>query len=90
MLLRSPEPVEGIRAILNMNQEDGGFDCPGCAWPDDPTGLRLDICENGVKHVTWEMAPPTRTGSSSRPIRSPSWPGGPTTTWRRWAGSPSR
>ncbi|GAA1615419.1 FdhF/YdeP family oxidoreductase [Catellatospora bangladeshensis] len=57
VLLRSPEPVEGIRAILNMNQEDGGFDCPGCAWPDDPTGLRLDICENGVKHVTWEMAP---------------------------------
>ncbi len=57
VLLRSPEPVEGIRAILNMNQENGGFDCPGCAWPDDPTGLRLDICENGVKHVTWEMAP---------------------------------
>ena len=19
-----------------MNHEDGGFDCPGCAWPDDP------------------------------------------------------
>jgi molybdopterin-dependent oxidoreductase alpha subunit len=35
-----------------------GFDCPGCAWPDDPDGLRLDICENGVKHVTWELAPP--------------------------------
>jgi hypothetical protein len=42
-----------------MNHEDGGFDCPGCAWPDDPTGLRLDICENGVQHVTWEMAPAT-------------------------------
>ena len=38
-----------------MNQEDGGFDCPGCAWPDDPSGLKLDICENGVKHVTWEL-----------------------------------
>jgi anaerobic selenocysteine-containing dehydrogenase len=35
-----------------MNHEDGGFDCPGCAWPDDPSGRRLDICENGVKHVT--------------------------------------
>jgi molybdopterin-dependent oxidoreductase alpha subunit len=22
-----------------------------------PHGLRLDICENGVKHVTWELAP---------------------------------
>jgi molybdopterin-dependent oxidoreductase alpha subunit len=53
--LRSP--LEGIRALVLMNQEDGGFDCPGCAWPDDPSGLRLDICENGVKHVTWELAP---------------------------------
>lgn len=31
-------PVEGARAIFVMNQEDGGFDCPGCAWPDDPDG----------------------------------------------------
>jgi anaerobic selenocysteine-containing dehydrogenase len=38
-----------------MNHEDGGFDCPGCAWPDDRKGLHLDICENGIKHVTWEM-----------------------------------
>jgi anaerobic selenocysteine-containing dehydrogenase len=48
-------PAEGIRALFVMNQEDGGFDCPGCAWPDDPAGLHLDLCENGVKHVTWEM-----------------------------------
>jgi molybdopterin-dependent oxidoreductase alpha subunit len=48
-------PVEGVRALFVMNQEDGGFDCPGCAWPDDPSGLHLDICENGVKHVTWEL-----------------------------------
>ena len=49
--------MEGFRALLVMNHEDGGFDCPGCAWPDDPTGLHLDICENGIKHVTWEMPP---------------------------------
>jgi molybdopterin-dependent oxidoreductase alpha subunit len=48
-------PAEGARALFVMNQENGGFDCPGCAWPDDPTGLHLDICENGVKHVTWEL-----------------------------------
>lgn len=48
-------PVEGVRALFVMNQENGGFDCPGCAWPDDPAGLHLDICENGVKHVTWEL-----------------------------------
>ncbi|HWX95443.1 MAG TPA: molybdopterin-dependent oxidoreductase, partial [Solirubrobacteraceae bacterium] len=56
MLERAGEPLEGFRALFVMNHEDGGFDCPGCAWPDDPTGLHLDICENGVKHVTWELA----------------------------------
>jgi molybdopterin-dependent oxidoreductase alpha subunit len=58
VLERAGEPVEGFRALFVMNQENGGFDCPGCAWPDDPDGLHLDICENGVKHVTWELAPP--------------------------------
>ncbi|MDT7801203.1 MAG: hypothetical protein QOI78_4636 [Actinomycetota bacterium] len=56
VLRRAGEPVEGVRALFVMNQENGGFDCPGCAWPDDPDGLHLDICENGVKHVTWELA----------------------------------
>ncbi|MCU1457527.1 MAG: molybdopterin-dependent oxidoreductase alpha subunit [Actinomycetia bacterium] len=56
VLERAGEPLEGFRALFMMNQEDGGFDCPGCAWPDDPDGLHLDICENGAKHVTWEMA----------------------------------
>ncbi|WP_214322589.1 FdhF/YdeP family oxidoreductase [Nonomuraea sediminis] len=55
VLLREREFVEGPRAIQKMNHEGEGFDCPGCAWPDDIKGLRLDICENGVKHVTWEM-----------------------------------
>jgi len=53
-MLRQGEVVEGSRAILRMNHEDGGFDCPGCAWPDTE-GLHLDICENGIKHVVWEM-----------------------------------
>ena len=55
VLEKSRTPAEGVRALFVMNQEDGGFDCPGCAWPDDPSGLHLDICENGVKHVTWEL-----------------------------------
>ncbi|MFF1822338.1 FdhF/YdeP family oxidoreductase [Kribbella sp. NPDC058245] len=58
VLKRAGEPADGVHALFVMNQEDGGFDCPGCAWPDDPSGLRLDICENGMKHVTWELAPP--------------------------------
>ncbi|MUL79599.1 FdhF/YdeP family oxidoreductase [Mycolicibacterium sp. CBMA 226] len=54
-LAREREPIIGPHAIMKMNHEDGGFDCPGCAWPDDMKGLKLDICENGIKHVTWEM-----------------------------------
>jgi anaerobic selenocysteine-containing dehydrogenase len=26
--------------LFQMNQEDGGFDCPGCAWPDDQLWVR--------------------------------------------------
>ncbi|WP_225813431.1 FdhF/YdeP family oxidoreductase [Streptomyces spinosus] len=54
-LVRERSLVSGTRAIQRMNHENGGFDCPGCAWPDDRKGLHLDICENGIKHVTWEM-----------------------------------
>ncbi|MER6901972.1 hypothetical protein ABT261_50575, partial [Amycolatopsis sp. NPDC000740] len=54
-LVRERELLAGPRAIVKMNHENGGFDCPGCAWPDDTKGLHLDICENGIKHVTWEM-----------------------------------
>ncbi|MDT5201436.1 MAG: hypothetical protein QOH34_2958 [Mycobacterium sp.] len=57
VLARTHEPVEGPRALLTMNHERTGFDCPGCAWPDATNGLHLDICENGIKHVTWEMTP---------------------------------
>ncbi|MEG3630789.1 FdhF/YdeP family oxidoreductase [Streptomyces sp. C6-003] len=54
-LVRERTLVDGPRAVMRMNHENGGFDCPGCAWPDDTKGLKLDICENGIKHVTWEM-----------------------------------
>src|SRR5438876_228670 len=59
-LLRQGEIIDGVRAVFRMNHEDGGFDCPGCAWPDDRKGLRMDICENGIKHATWELAPAKR------------------------------
>lgn len=57
VLMRERALVDGPRAIMRMNHENDGFDCPGCAWPDDTKGLHLDICENGIKHVTWEMTP---------------------------------
>lgn len=55
VLLKQVELIDGARAVFKMNHEDGGYDCPGCAWPDDRKGLRMDICENGIKHATWEM-----------------------------------
>lgn len=55
VVAQSRAPIKGPHAVWKMNHENGGFDCPGCAWPDDRHGLHLDICENGIKHVTWEM-----------------------------------
>ncbi|WP_425826966.1 FdhF/YdeP family oxidoreductase [Streptomyces fractus] len=57
VLAKAKEPVNGVRLMTRMNHEDGGYDCPGCAWPDDLHGLKLDLCENGIKHATWEMTP---------------------------------
>ncbi|MBU6451083.1 MAG: FdhF/YdeP family oxidoreductase [Cyanobacteria bacterium REEB67] len=55
ILLKQRAIIDGTRAIFKMNHDKSGFDCPGCAWPDDRKGLKMDICENGIKHVTWEM-----------------------------------
>ncbi|MFF5033916.1 FdhF/YdeP family oxidoreductase [Nocardia salmonicida] len=55
MVGKEHEPFIGTKAILKMNHQERGFDCPGCAWPDATDGLVLDVCENGIKHVTWEM-----------------------------------
>jgi molybdopterin-dependent oxidoreductase alpha subunit len=55
VLLKQHELLDGARVVFKMNHEDGGYDCPGCAWPDDRHGLSMDICENGIKHATWEL-----------------------------------
>jgi anaerobic selenocysteine-containing dehydrogenase len=41
--------------LLKVNQ-DGGFDCPGCAWPEPAPGRRAhaEFCENGAKAVAEE------------------------------------
>lgn len=56
ILLKQHALVDGARIVRKMNHENGGYDCPGCAWPDDRKGLRLDICENGIKHAAWELS----------------------------------
>ncbi len=39
--------------LYNLNQ-DGGIDCPGCAWPEPAKRHKNEYCENGAKHVTDE------------------------------------
>src|SRR5882724_8750854 len=46
--------VRGTRTLLQLNQV-GGFDCPGCAWPEpDAERSHAEFCENGAKHVADE------------------------------------
>jgi len=51
--LNSKQPFKSLRALLKTNQ-NGGFDCPGCAWGDSPDNHLVKFCENGAKAVTWE------------------------------------
>lgn len=43
----------GVAALFRMNKP-GGFDCPGCAWPDPGKPSAFEFCENGVKAVAAE------------------------------------
>ena len=45
--------AEGSKLLLKNNQQTG-FDCPGCAWPDPKHTSAFEFCENGAKAVTWE------------------------------------
>ena len=51
--LDSKQPFKNLRALLKTNQ-NGGFDCPGCAWGDSPDRHMVKFCENGAKAVNWE------------------------------------
>jgi molybdopterin-dependent oxidoreductase alpha subunit len=44
---------KGAQTLLHANQP-GGFDCPGCAWPDRNPHSTFEFCENGVKAVAAE------------------------------------
>ncbi len=38
----------GVGLLRRMNQERG-FDCPGCAWPDPVRRSIIEFCDNGAK-----------------------------------------
>jgi len=47
-------PFRAARELAKVNQT-GGFDCPGCAWPDpDDRRELVGFCENGAKAVAEE------------------------------------
>ncbi|WP_319437544.1 FdhF/YdeP family oxidoreductase [Mycobacterium sp. RTGN5] len=47
-------PVRTLATLSRLNQRHG-FDCPGCAWPEDHGGRKVaEFCENGAKAVAEE------------------------------------
>ncbi len=53
-----------FKASQKLNQK-GGFDCPGCAWPDpdDDRSSLGEFCENGMKAISEEITKKTINGS---------------------------
>ncbi|WP_461031530.1 FdhF/YdeP family oxidoreductase [Streptomyces mayteni] len=55
--LRTAQRQMGVRrtalTLLRVNQH-GGFDCPGCAWPEPDKPHTAEFCENGAKAVAEE------------------------------------
>ncbi|MFB1004758.1 MAG: hypothetical protein QMC70_11550, partial [Bacteroidia bacterium] len=49
------DPIDAFKLSLKINQK-GGFDCPGCAWPDpdDDRSALGEYCENGMKAIAEE------------------------------------
>jgi molybdopterin-dependent oxidoreductase alpha subunit len=50
---KGPGLLGGGSALARVNQE-GGFVCPGCAWPEPVERAAIEFCENGAKHVAHE------------------------------------
>ncbi|HET9047447.1 MAG TPA: FdhF/YdeP family oxidoreductase [Chiayiivirga sp.] len=48
-------PLKVLGSFWHANKVQGGFDCPGCAFPDKPDCRGLDSCEQGQKAIAWEM-----------------------------------
>ena len=49
------KPSAALKTMFRINQK-GGFDCPGCAWPDpdDDRSALGEYCENGIKAIAEE------------------------------------
>jgi molybdopterin-dependent oxidoreductase alpha subunit len=52
-LLRESGLKRGLRVLGAVNQQSG-FDCPSCAWPDPKKPSTAEFCENGARAVADE------------------------------------
>ena len=52
-VLQQAGVVRGVRTLRLVNQQRG-FDCPGCAWPESDRPHLVEFCENGAKAVAEE------------------------------------
>ncbi|WP_307864870.1 FdhF/YdeP family oxidoreductase [Myceligenerans salitolerans] len=52
-VVEEPGLGRGLKALRLVNQH-GGFDCPGCAWPEPDRPHPAEFCENGAKAVAEE------------------------------------
>jgi molybdopterin-dependent oxidoreductase alpha subunit len=49
-LLRETHVGVGLKVLASVNQQKG-FDCPSCAWPDPEHRSVVEFCENGARAV---------------------------------------
>ena len=52
-MLRESGLKRGLRVLGAVNQQSG-FDCPSCAWPDPKQPSTAEFCENGARAVADE------------------------------------
>ena len=81
--LKQMGALRTARTLLKLNQRNG-FDCPGCAWPENPGHRKhAEFCENGAKALAEEATTRTVTPSffAAHPVsellqRTDYWLGG--------------
>jgi molybdopterin-dependent oxidoreductase alpha subunit len=54
ILAREGVPIEGAETLTHQNKPDG-YMCVSCAWAKPAKPHPLEVCENGVKAMAWEI-----------------------------------
>jgi len=56
--------IRQSRKLISSFNQVGGFECPGCAWPNPDKGRsHFEFCENGAKSVSSEATSKTITAA---------------------------